>query len=126
MTPSKVKWPPNSGWKGHGLNHLSVLIFSGAKQKHTHTHTTHQPQISLEISELQATGQTGQSAKITITYDKIILADIEQMLQEAEEFAEEDKKAKQQKTSEENDPQLPRYEGHLYVVIHDYNYSCNL
>lgn len=90
------------------------------KSTHTHTHTTHQPQISLEISELQATGQTGQSAKITITYDKIILAEIEQMLQEAKEFAEEDKKAKQQKTSEENDPQLPRYEGHLHGLLTPY------
>lgn len=39
------------------------------------------------------------------------------MLQEAKEFAEEDKKAKQQKTSEENDPQLPRYEGHLHGLL---------
>eukprot|EP00434_Breviolum_minutum_P021538 symbB.v1.2.019009.t1/scaffold1540.1/size112783/2 len=43
----------------------------------------------------KVTGQTGQSAKITITNDKVILHHhhLEQMWQEAEEFAEEDKKA---------------------------------
>ena len=61
---------------------------------------------------------TGQSEKITITNDKGRLTEeqIAQMLQEAEEFAEEDKKAKHRGTKWTQKPVINGVKWGLFII----------
>ncbi len=61
---------------------------------------------------------TGQSEKITITNDKGRLTEeqIAQMLQEAEEFAEEDKKAKHRGTKWTQKPVINGVKWDLFII----------